>query len=118
VNECDCLSLLICLVCSRSVAYLETRPLSLPGKTQHRQPRRADESRLPRVVNCVAGKKAQFEHRENYSQLLARGRCCHRLCIKARYLVHAAGQWRSTSAPGGHLVTGSSLTLMVHVLFK
>jgi len=25
--------------------------------------------------------------------------------IKARYLVHAAGQWRSMSAPGGHLVT-------------
>jgi len=42
--------------------------------------------------------------------------------IKARYVVHDAGQWRLTSAPGGHLVTGNSLTrnivLMVHVLFK
>ncbi|CAM4706023.1 unnamed protein product [Leuciscus chuanchicus] len=30
--------------------------------------------------------------------------------LKARCLVRAAGQWRSTSAHGGHLATGSALT--------
>jgi len=37
--------------------------------------------------------------------------------LKARFL-RVVGKWRSTSAHGGHLVTGSSLTrkLVVHVL--
>ena len=46
--------------------------------------------------------------------------CCpHRYHIKARCLVRAAGQWSSTSAHGGHLTTGCSLTHnMVHVLLN